>query len=292
MNEELYRLSTFKDWPVDAPVRPQLLAGCGFFYTGRDDTVQCYRCSVTLRQWRLGDNPVDRHQRVNPDCPVATNRDDLNGSVPCSSDVQLNLLAQRPASSLEADDVRLIVPSVSRSCPDEPSWLSLRLISFRQQTFGDWPKKDVVDVNALARAGFFYTGNGDRVRCAFCRKCLVNWRPGDEPAEEHRRECPACPFVLQEFCVPTDATAATASRCQRQDEEQVRHTVHFQCIAIVQRRDTAIGCVCLLVSSCMSRITQAVVDRFRFSVKVFLRINSQRDTDNCMIGSLLFFIAV
>ena len=41
----------------------------------------------------------------------------------------------------------------------------------------------------------FYTGQIDRVQCAFCRGYLRNWVQGDKPAEEHRKNFPNCLFV-------------------------------------------------------------------------------------------------
>ena len=44
----------------------------------------------------------------------------------------------------------------------------------------------------LAEAGFFYTGQDDRVRCAFCNGSLQDWQSGDQPVEEHAKHFPTC----------------------------------------------------------------------------------------------------
>uniref|UniRef100_A0A8C5SW07 NLR family apoptosis inhibitory protein n=1 Tax=Laticauda laticaudata TaxID=8630 RepID=A0A8C5SW07_LATLA len=44
MDEEI-RLESFKTWPQDAHADPAILAKVGFFYTGKNDTVQCFYCS-------------------------------------------------------------------------------------------------------------------------------------------------------------------------------------------------------------------------------------------------------
>jgi len=211
LNEELNRLSTFKNWPIAAPVRPAKLAKHGFYYTGRNDTVKCFRCPTALRRWRRGDHPLDRHRRVNPDCQVVTNRDTLNAEVHFSSDVGL----QR----LELDDIKQRIPSVNRSRPDDRSWQNLRLQSFRLQTFHDW-SNDHVNVLDLASAGFFFSGVNDMVQCAFCRKRLNNWKNGDIPAEEHRLFAPTCPFVEQNFCCLAPSVE-TISGQQHQADKQV-----------------------------------------------------------------------
>jgi len=228
LNEELDRLRTFLNlrWPSAAPVRPSVLAECGFYYTGRDDTVKCYSCSVALRDWRFDDHPLVRHRRTNLDCPVITDRDNLNAVIHYSSDVQLNDLAQRPISSLEQDEY--IIPSVNRSCPNEHSLLHLRRNSFRKLTFRDWLKEDIVSATSLARAGFFYTGYDDRVRCAFCRRDFVNWQTGDVPTEEHRREVPNCAFVMHNFCFPEQLSAPSVSELQEQVRDNTVGYVFLQ----------------------------------------------------------------
>ena len=47
----------------------------------------------------------------------------------------------------------------------------------------------------LAKAGFFYAGQADRVRCAFCGGTLRNWQHGDDPAAAHRNNFGLCPFI-------------------------------------------------------------------------------------------------
>lgn len=49
---------------------------------------------------------------------------------------------------------------------------------------------------ALAKAGFFYFNDGDKVQCAFCLGIIGNWETGDEPESEHRRHMPKCLFML------------------------------------------------------------------------------------------------
>lgn len=65
-----HRLATFIDWPEDCPVRPWELASAGFFYKGTGDTVMCYKCKVTLRNWEPEDTPWGEHKRWSPDCPL------------------------------------------------------------------------------------------------------------------------------------------------------------------------------------------------------------------------------
>ncbi|RWS10821.1 putative inhibitor of apoptosis-like protein [Dinothrombium tinctorium] len=68
-----------------------------------------------------------------------------------------------------------------------------RLKSFRA---GKWPLTHL-DPKELAKAGFFYLLNSDRVQCAFCRGVVCDWEPGDIPLMEHMRHFPRCPFLLE-----------------------------------------------------------------------------------------------
>ncbi|CAG2113516.1 unnamed protein product, partial [Medioppia subpectinata] len=49
----------------------------------------------------------------------------------------------------------------------------------------------------LARAGFFMLEN-DRVQCPFCTGVIRSWAPGLWPLEEHSRNFPLCPFIMEE----------------------------------------------------------------------------------------------
>ena len=78
-----------------------------------------------------------------------------------------------------------------------PDFERLKVESARLATFHDWPERaaSIVEPRDVAKAGMFYTGQTDRVQCAFCRGYLRNWVQGDVPADEHRRLFPNCSFV-------------------------------------------------------------------------------------------------
>ena len=76
---------------------------------------------------------------------------------------------------------------------------SLRKYDDRYATFNLWPKAHPVRKDQLARAGFFYTGEGDKVICPWCNICLNEWEAFDLPIEEHKRHSPYCDFILMLF---------------------------------------------------------------------------------------------
>jgi len=77
--------------------------------------------------------------------------------------------------------------------------VSDRLEKNRLGTFnGRWPTDSHVRPQDLAKAGFYYFGVADVVRCVFCQISLKAWEPGDVPMEEHRKHSPTCPFIQQQ----------------------------------------------------------------------------------------------
>lgn len=62
------RLDTYARWPAYSPMYPSALAAAGFFYTGTDDRVECFKCGLHLRQWKADDDPWIEHKRHRPAC--------------------------------------------------------------------------------------------------------------------------------------------------------------------------------------------------------------------------------
>ena len=65
----------------------------------------------------------------------------------------------------------------------------------RFESFRTWPKSHPVRPDQLCRAGFVYTGEGDKVICPWCKIKLIEWEPYDIPFEEHRRHSTSCDFL-------------------------------------------------------------------------------------------------
>ncbi|GAB1298494.1 Baculoviral IAP repeat-containing protein 1b [Apodemus speciosus] len=60
----------------------------------------------------------------------------------------------------------------------------------RMDTFKDWPHNSPVAVEALVKAGLFYTGKKDIVRCFSCGGCMEKWEEGDDAMEDHTKFFP------------------------------------------------------------------------------------------------------
>uniref|UniRef100_A0A8C6N4F8 NACHT domain-containing protein n=1 Tax=Mus spicilegus TaxID=10103 RepID=A0A8C6N4F8_MUSSI len=65
----------------------------------------------------------------------------------------------------------------------------------RMDTFKDWPHESPVAVDALVRAGLFYTGKKGIVQCFSCGGCMEKCTEGDDPIEDHTKFFPNCVFL-------------------------------------------------------------------------------------------------
>ncbi|XP_030625349.1 baculoviral IAP repeat-containing protein 7 [Chanos chanos] len=190
MRSEEERFRTFHNWPRDAPVNPADLARAGFYFLGYGDTVRCFCCEGVLRYWVHGDSPLDEHRRHFPSCDFVLGRDVGNiqrfpqPGPTDSVDGQLLTQLQR----MTVDDQAVAGQAVYPEMESEDTRLS---------TFHNWPTTAPVQPDILAQAGFFYTGQGDNVKCFFCDGGLRNWEPGDDPWHEHAKWFPRCEFLIQ-----------------------------------------------------------------------------------------------
>ncbi|KAK7138171.1 hypothetical protein R3I94_013715 [Phoxinus phoxinus] len=166
MKSEEARLNTFRDWPANAPVQPDDLAAAGMYYCGTDDNVQCFSCGGFLAGWEQDDTAWDEHAKHFPNCFFILGHD--AGNVP--------LTTPRPRLNGRIASVETFEG---------------RLDSFRD-------RQHPIDPERLARAGFYSTGEQDRVFCFRCGGGLKDWTPEEDPWEEHAKHYPGCSFLLAE----------------------------------------------------------------------------------------------
>ncbi|XP_036404910.1 E3 ubiquitin-protein ligase XIAP [Megalops cyprinoides] len=69
------------------------------------------------------------------------------------------------------------------------------VMAARVNSFRNFPCLHQVSAERLARAGFYFTGDSDRVRCFSCQQTVENWRNGDVPVERHQQASPDCKFL-------------------------------------------------------------------------------------------------
>ncbi|NXF75252.1 BIR7B protein, partial [Sclerurus mexicanus] len=184
------RLRTFQQWPRTSPVSARDLVEAGFFYVGPRDEVQCFCCGGVLKDWRPGDCPIIEHLNFFPSCKYI-----------CGEDVgnQEMLSLQEIFDTVDGQFLSLLQGIVSEetALPDEPEYPEMVTEEMRLSTFQNWPQNSNIHPEQLARAGFFYTGRGDVVRCFYCDGGVRSWSFGDDPWREHAKWYPGCEFLLQ-----------------------------------------------------------------------------------------------
>ena len=96
-------------------------------------------------------------------------------------------------------NTKVSMPSMEDSDPSEtvfnPRHPEFMSCSSRLHTFRTWPKYHPTPSVKLAKAGFIYSGCGDRVFCFNCNTYLKDWKPTDYPKREHKRWAPRCSFI-------------------------------------------------------------------------------------------------
>lgn len=221
-SSELFRISTFARFPTSG-VTERSLARAGWFYTGVGDCVQCFRCNVTTEGWQAGDCPMERHRQLSPSCsfiqslpstanllssshsafsplriapaiplsgpgPAAPNLTGSQGEEPVGY-LNMGFSAPLPSSPLSSRGVEDM--SHQRPTCHNPG---MRREQDRVDSFHPWTLS-IITPTELAKAGFYYLGQGDRVACFSCGGQLSNWEPGDRAVSEHQRHYPNCRFV-------------------------------------------------------------------------------------------------
>ncbi|KAI5706206.1 hypothetical protein M8J76_006408 [Diaphorina citri] len=178
MNFERSRLRTFQSWPSNSPVSSKRIAKAGFFYTGHQHEVQCFACGVKISNWTYNDSVMAKHRAKDPGCPFVKNPE-ASGNV-----------------SIENEEV-------------------YKLESGRLATFNNWPVSFIVTPEALAKTGFYYLKQGDKVKCAYCSVIIGRWEQGDNAESEHKRQSPNCPFLARD----NQATQANMINLRALDED-------------------------------------------------------------------------
>ncbi|KAM9178305.1 baculoviral IAP repeat-containing protein 7 [Mergus octosetaceus] len=189
MRDEARRLRTFSQWPDSSPVPARDLAKAGFYFVGPGDHVQCFCCGGILKDWKAGDCPMVEHLKFFPFCKfvhreAVQNQQQLplQGIFDCVDGQILSLLQW-----MDTEEIAL---------PDQPAYPEMVTEEMRLSTFQNWPQSSEIRPEQLARAGFFYTGQGDVVRCFYCNESMRNWAVGDDPWREHAKWNPRCEFLL------------------------------------------------------------------------------------------------
>lgn len=223
-----------KRWPPETPVYIKELAEAGFVYTGLNDTVFCFRCGITVSDWREGDDPLKRHEALNKQCaflvkrlkdvsPSSNQRDEsrfykslddfereslLYDWDPEHGVVRRNLVTQSTASI--EDNKNYVINSSEKPKDDNMAEMSqsslahkyMRFEVDRFQSFAvcpinkHWPSPEL-----LASAGFFYLNDSKGMACFCCGVVVDDWETSDQDAvKRHQSISAKCAFIHGKPC--------------------------------------------------------------------------------------------
>ncbi|XP_071990298.1 baculoviral IAP repeat-containing protein 2 [Engystomops pustulosus] len=93
-------------------------------------------------------------------------------------------------SSTYLTDLLKSAPNFKNSISLDPSCELYRI-----STFSKFPSSSPVSERSLAKAGFYYLGTDDKVKCFKCGLMLDNWKRGDNAIEKHKKFYPSCSFI-------------------------------------------------------------------------------------------------
>lgn len=196
MRREQDRLDSFSSWTLSI-ITPGELAKAGFYYLGTGDRVACFTCGGQLSNWEIGDRAVSEHQRHYPNCLfVRGDRADnvsLAGGAAGASTGPGTGAGPGSAAAGSTQSAAGGAPALSNVSNPAMQQSEERLL-----TFVHWPSRIPVRPDQLAKAGFYYVGRNDDVKCFCCDGGLRCWESGDDPWVEHAKWFPRCEYLLQE----------------------------------------------------------------------------------------------
>jgi len=148
MKNEEARYKTFENkWSPQMTQSPSALAAEGFYFIGPGDRVKTVCCNLVLGNWQRNESIHLRHRLNSPLCRG--------------------------------------IPIDINSSP--PNFYSGNMSSYhnRLDTFRDWPRQIRQKPEEMARSGFFYRGEGDKVRCYYCGCEIRDWYNKDSVDRAH-----------------------------------------------------------------------------------------------------------
>ncbi|KAM0810047.1 putative BIR-domain-containing protein [Seiridium cardinale] len=159
-------------WPHKR-IDPTSLAQAGFYFEPTPeypDNAVCFLCHKMVGGWEDGDDPIEEHLRLSPNCGWA-----------------IVTAIESRVGDYNTDD------------PSHPDMMDARKATFA----GRWPHEGKrgwkCKVKQMVDAGWKYTptlDSDDMATCTYCQLALDGWEPSDKPMNEHYKRSPECPFFI------------------------------------------------------------------------------------------------
>ncbi|XP_069468768.1 E3 ubiquitin-protein ligase XIAP isoform X2 [Ambystoma mexicanum] len=174
MCNEAARLASFISWPDYSPVKPKELAHAGLYYKGIADQVECFCCGGKLKNWEPGDRPLAEHKKHFPRCLFVQGRK-----------------TGVPHESNGVDEEWCILNGTEIPAHQEMTALEKRLETFQSWMFP-------ISKQDLAKSGFYSLGDADSVMCFYCGGGLRDWKPSEDPWQQHAKWYPGCKYLIDQ----------------------------------------------------------------------------------------------
>ena len=205
MQLEENRFRSFTGDENNFQVNTNDLARAGFFYTGVNDLVMCPFCHARMYDWKKEDIPLKEHKKRFPGCSFFNDYQGISHTSDREPKVKRGCIEPK----VTYKDVKPDQKIVDRL---------MKLESNRVQSFNGAQQNFPNAVEEIARAGFYYMGSQDYVKCAYCSGGLYNWEPWDVPLLEHKEKYPFCYFVQQQTAAINCDVSSSISKFTKPNE--------------------------------------------------------------------------
>lgn len=148
----------------------------------------------------------------------------------------------------------------------------------RLNTYSCWPSQIPQHREDMALAGFYYTGRGGRVRCAFCDLELAGWTKDVEPFSRHKQLNPRCSF-MEEIRYRARMPTSHMNMTSLIDEKVVKEVLEwgFQWIDVERAVAKLLSC------RCTDDITASEILKYLFQNETENEIQHVPNMGPCMV---------
>ncbi|XP_051038878.1 baculoviral IAP repeat-containing protein 1b-like [Phodopus roborovskii] len=139
---------------ISSKVTPGVIAGHSEPLTasvGKRDTVQCFSCGGCLGNWEEGDDPWKEHAKWFPKCEFLQSK---------KSSEEIAQYIKSYEGFVHVTGEHFVNSWVGRELPMVSAYSNDSVFAheeLRRDTFKDWPHESPGAVEAMVRAGLFYT---------------------------------------------------------------------------------------------------------------------------------------
>lgn len=215
------RLKSFAKCPLKIAHQAEVLADAGFFFSAETKKIQCFECNVCLGNCNQRDDPLNYHLKLVPKCQFiqlkkhvkVIQKADNKTITSCIKPSELNISCEqyqqynnwKKRSELEEFSIKTsynehLNLDFSTYFTKEPhnAWYCTN--ESRLKSFKKWPLTFSNEIRSdLAKAGFYYSGVNDIVKCFFCDGEMKNLNININPFKDHAKLYPKCQYI-QKLC--------------------------------------------------------------------------------------------